>query len=140
MVYHGFMHIIIFKFFFKKKKHQRPMNPKRKKGKKKKWQASHIYFGQLKLYKKKVKRKCRQFCSNIFVYFSLLFSLKFGEIVFWRGRRQNLQAPPKSLIFSTLNQTTKNIIFSPSFSIISKITLTKYNLRVSLDTAYFVEN
>ena len=116
--------------------------------KKKKWQASHIYFGQLKLLKKKkkkTKRKCGQFCSNIFVHFSLLFSLKFGEVVFWRGRRENLWALPKSLLFSTLNQTTKNIIFSslfsPSFSILSKITQTKHNsLRVSLDTAYFVEN
>ena len=40
--------------------------------------------------KKKVKRKCGQFCPNIFVHFSFPFSLQFGDIVFWKEMRENL--------------------------------------------------
>ena len=110
---------------------------KRKKGKKKIVGKPHLLCQvEVAPQKKKIviiKRKCGQFCPNIFVQLSLSFSLKFGEIVFWRGRRENWWVPPKSLLFSTLNQTTKNIIFSPlfspSFSILPKITPNKYSLR-----------
>ena len=112
-------------------------NPKEKKEKKKIVGKPHL-LRQVEVAQKKkiviIKRRCGQFCPNIFVQLSLSFSLQFGEIVFWRGRRENWWVPPKSLLFSTLNQTTKNIIFSPlfspSFSILPKITPNKHSLRV----------
>ena len=137
---HALMHIIIFiKKKLKKKKStsSETVKPKRKKGKKKIVGKPHL-LRQVEVAQKKkiviIKRRCGQFCPNIFVQLSLSFSLQFGEIVFWRGRRENWWVPPKSLIFSTLNQTTKNIIFSPlfspSFSILPKITPNKHSLRV----------
>ena len=138
------MHIII---FIKKKLKKKKINVqwncetqkkkrKRKKGKKKIVGKPHL-LRQVEVAQKIkiviIKRKCGQFCPNIFVQLSLSFSLQFGETVFWRGRRKNWWVPPKSLLFSTLNQTTKNIIFSslfsPSFSILSRITPNKHSLR-----------
>ena len=122
------------------------VKPKRKKGKKKIVGKPHL-LRQVEVAQKKkkiviIKRKFRQFCPNIFVQLSLSFSLQFGEIVFWRGRRENWWVPPKSLIFSTLNQTTKNIIFSPlfspSFSILPKITPNKHSLKQLLVSPFFV--
>ena len=43
--------------------------------------------------------------SKYFSHFSLQFSLQFGEIVFWRGRRENLWAPPLFSPPLPLNQT-----------------------------------
>ena len=121
-------------------------NPKEKKEKKKKIVGKPHLLRQVEVAQKKkiviIKRKCRQFCPNIFVQLSLSFSLQFGEIVFWRGRRENWWVPPKSLIFSTFNQTTKNIIFSPlfspSFSILPKITPNKHSLKQLLVSPFFV--
>ena len=97
---------------------------------KKKRGRQHIY-AQLA---KKLKKKCRQFCPNIFGHFSLLLSPQFGKKMFWWGRREKLRAPPKSLPFSTLNQITTNTIFSPlffpSFSILPIITPTKWSLNI----------
>ena len=39
------------------------------------------------------------------------FSLQFGEIVFWRGRKENLWAPPLFSPPPPLNQTVENVIF-----------------------------
>ena len=107
-----------------------PVKPKKKKRKKEKEAGSTFTPSQ----PKNLKMKCRQFCPNIFGHLSLLFSLQFGKIVFWQGRREILWAPPKSLPFSTLNQITTNTIFSPlfstSFSILPIITPTKQSLNI----------
>ena len=50
-----------------------------------------------------------------FFHFLLQSSLQFGEIVFWRGRRENLWAPPLFSPPPPLNQTVKNVIFHPIF-------------------------
>ena len=95
MVYHGFAHHHL------KKKKKIHLNPPKKKVKKMvdKPHLQSILGSQ----KKELKIKCGQFCPNIFVHFSFPFSLQFGEIVFWKERRENLWTPPKSLIFFTLN-------------------------------------
>ena len=127
MVYHIFAHhhIYIYIYIY--------LNQHLVKSKRKKTKGRQAIFTARLRQKKKVKRKCGLFCPNIFAHFSLPFSIQFGEVV-CGGRGENLWTSPKSLMFSTLNQTTKNIIFSsvlsPSFSILLKITPTKYSLKL----------
>ena len=121
MVNHGFMHWCTSSYLLKKKKINVRWNCEtQKKKRKKKIVGKPHLLRQVEVAQKKIviiKRKCGQFCPNIFVQLSLSFSLQFGEIVFWRERRENWWVPPKSLLFSTLNQTTKKS-FSLHFSLL----------------------
>ena len=129
MVYHIFAHhiyIYIYIFFF--------LNQHLVKSKRKKTKGRQAIFTARLRSKKKSKKKMWAILSK---YFCPLFTPIFNPIwrdCVWRERRENLWTPPKSLMFSTLNQTTKNIIFSPvlspSFSILLKITPTKYSLKL----------
>ena len=82
--------------------------------------------------------------SKYFSHFSLQFSLQFEDIVFWKGRRENLWAPPLFALPPPLSQTPFPLIFSPIFhsffSILPKIHPTKYNLRLCLITIFVFEN
>ena len=114
-------------------------NPKEKKEKKKIVGKPHLLRQVEVAQKKKNSNNKKKMWAILSKYFCPTFTLIFSPI--WRdcvleGRRENWWVPPKSLIFSTLNQTTKNIIFSPlfspSFSILPKITPTKHSLRGGL--------
>ena len=129
--YYGVSHIrtpyiYIYIFFF--------LNQHLVKSKRKKTKGRQAIFTARLRQKKKSKKKMWDILSK---YFCPLFTPIFNPIwrdCVWRERRENLWTPPKSLMFSTLNQTTKNIIFSPvlspSFSILLKITPTKYSLKL----------
>ena len=74
------------------------------------------------------------FVQIFFLLFTLIFSLQFGEIVFWRVWRENLWTPLLFSLPSPLNQTMENVIFLliflSLFSILPVFTPTKYTLSV----------
>ena len=132
MVYHIFAHHHIYIYIYLNQHLVKSKRKKKKKGKKTKGRQA-TFTARLRQ-KKKSKKKMWAILSK---YFCPLFTPIFNPIwrdCVWRERRENLWTPPKSLMFSTLNQTTKNIIFSPvlspSFSILLKITPTKYSLKL----------
>ena len=64
--------------------------------------------------KKKSKKRKKEVGVVLSKYFSH-FSLQFREIVFWKGRRENLWAPPLFSPPPPLKQTVENVIFHSIF-------------------------
>ena len=92
-------------------------NQRKKKKKKTKTKTKSQHYQRKKKVKKwrSLLKDMGAILSKYFFHFSLQFFLQFEEMVFWRGRRENLWVLPLFSPPLPLNQTPFSLIFSSIF-------------------------